>query len=116
MTIVSAVSSTSEGYVLAHLRYFLSRAEGERFELSVGCPTLAFQASALDHYANPPSGAIIGVNTRLFHLNRLLSFPAVTFLKTLKQVLGATAADALCKTRSACYKTPSLFFKFCPQH
>lgn len=29
-------------------------AEGERFELSVPCDTLAFQASALDHYANPP--------------------------------------------------------------
>ena len=29
-------------------------AEGERFELSVSCPTYAFQAYALDHYANPP--------------------------------------------------------------
>ena len=31
--------------------------EGERFELSVGCPTHAFQACALDHYANPPDKA-----------------------------------------------------------
>src|SRR5580704_5732360 len=29
-------------------------AEGERFELSVPCDTHAFQACALDHYANPP--------------------------------------------------------------
>ncbi len=32
--------------------YFL--AETERFELSVSCPTLAFQASALDRYATSP--------------------------------------------------------------
>ena len=29
-------------------------AEGKRFELLVGCPTHAFQACALDRYANPP--------------------------------------------------------------
>jgi hypothetical protein len=29
-------------------------AEGERFELSIPCGILAFQASALDHYAIPP--------------------------------------------------------------
>src|SRR3989344_3284603 len=32
---------------------FLS-AEGERFELSVGCPPQTFQVCALDRYANPP--------------------------------------------------------------
>ena len=31
-------------------------AEGMRFELMRGFPLLAFQASALDHYANPPNG------------------------------------------------------------
>ncbi len=31
-----------------------SMAEPERFELSVGCPTHAFQACALDHYATVP--------------------------------------------------------------
>ncbi len=30
-------------------------AEEERFELSVGFPTLVFKTSALDHYATPPS-------------------------------------------------------------
>ncbi len=30
-------------------------AEAERFELSVGCPTHAFQACALDRYATPPA-------------------------------------------------------------
>ena len=29
-------------------------AEDEGFEPSVGCPTHAFQACALGHYANPP--------------------------------------------------------------
>jgi hypothetical protein len=33
-------------------------AEEERFELSVPCGTLAFQASALDHYATPPGSGI----------------------------------------------------------
>src|SRR3989344_4520254 len=42
-------------------------AEGERFELSVGFPTHAFQACALDHYANPPSSLVIArqVYTRI---------------------------------------------------
>lgn len=31
-------------------------AEEERFELSIPCGMLAFQASALDHYATPPQG------------------------------------------------------------
>ena len=31
-----------------------SKTEGERFELSVGCPTPRFQRGALDRYANPP--------------------------------------------------------------
>lgn len=30
------------------------KTEGERFELSVGCPTQTFQVCALDRYANPP--------------------------------------------------------------
>src|ERR1035437_6853454 len=34
-------------------------AEGKRFELLVSCPTHAFQACALDRYANPPLGPVI---------------------------------------------------------
>src|SRR3989338_1120745 len=33
----------------------LTKTEGERFELSVGCPTQTFQVCALDRYANPPT-------------------------------------------------------------
>ena len=36
-------------------------AERERFELSVPCGTLAFQASALDHYATSPGNKIVRV-------------------------------------------------------
>ncbi len=35
-------------------RFLPSKAEGERFELSMGFPKHAFQACALGHYANPP--------------------------------------------------------------
>ena len=39
---------------IRHNPLWRAKAEGERFELSVGFPTHAFQACALDHYANPP--------------------------------------------------------------
>ena len=42
--------------------YFL-KAEGARFELAIPCGILAFQASALGHYAIPPS--LIDKNTIL---------------------------------------------------
>ena len=45
-------------------------AEGERFELSVGFPTHAFQACALDHYANPPSSAVYAIPNRLNNYRR----------------------------------------------
>lgn len=48
------VRDASEGYAYAYLRYFFLRAEAERFELSVGCPTQTFQVCALDRYATPP--------------------------------------------------------------
>lgn|GEM_PF-6878807 len=35
-------------------RFILHKAEATRFELARSCPLLAFQASALDHYATPP--------------------------------------------------------------
>ena len=35
-------------------RIFSVIAEGERFELSMGCPMLVFKTSALDHSATPP--------------------------------------------------------------
>ena len=40
--------------MIQHMYHFLILAEGMRFELMRGFPLLAFQASALDHYANPP--------------------------------------------------------------
>ena len=49
-------SSSLPGNVFSTCNYACVQivAEAERFELSVGCPTHAFQACALDHYATPP--------------------------------------------------------------
>ena len=42
---------------LRYTRFLPPVAEGERFELSIPCGMHAFQACALDHYANPPPRA-----------------------------------------------------------
>ena len=47
--------NTSVKKITPQKRGGFSKTEGERFELSVGFPTHAFQACALDHYANPPN-------------------------------------------------------------
>jgi hypothetical protein len=41
-------------FITPKVCYCGPKAEGRRFELLVGCPTHAFQACALDRYANPP--------------------------------------------------------------
>ena len=45
----------SADFVTPKVRYCGPKAEGMRFELMVGFPTRAFQARALDRYANPPN-------------------------------------------------------------
>lgn len=45
--------TNSEGRTPVRPLHFF--AEGMGFEPMRGCPLLAFQASALDHYANPPN-------------------------------------------------------------
>lgn len=51
---IRTVNSASSLYALAYIRYFLSRAEAVRFELTMGCPMPPFQGGALDRYATPP--------------------------------------------------------------
>ena len=41
-------------FITPKVRYCEPKAEGRRFELLVDCSTHAFQACALDRYANPP--------------------------------------------------------------
>ena len=52
--LLSNLSPISQLFPIESFAFSWTFAEGERFELSVPFGTHAFQACALDHYANPP--------------------------------------------------------------
>lgn len=77
-------------------------AEGRGFEPPIPCGMLAFQASALDHYATPPwEDGNGGEHSGIERLSQEVGiFPVFGFCSTRKRRYARLEGDYLCRTLS----------------